>query len=850
MKSLQFCKAGSSVHSIHQGHMCTATTCPFQANATTGIPFHGIAQPDPQAAIPLDPSRFYQMHLDTEIPMFGDQNDFESDEDSWASHLPVEAAAADDAPVNDVQPQARDHNAAYKLAARLVNHSNRAPLATIIEQGSYSTLNSHGSLLSVGRFPSLKSAENTSPNRSSKQRCRSLDEKALHDIQEDLAREHDTVTVAVPHARPNEEHEAADQASGTATPVASYQFELQSHSESTSGDGLFDEDDRGVKAFIRGVFQNVRGVSRTRSRSSSMAHVPFIGHRESPPYTLESSLYYDQRSHKTESSHVQRCDSDRLLRLSENMVATTGLGNQTRNCAIPFAGADLSAHTRQMLQCRSIEDESATLYASRPPVMPDRARVGSCERPYSKPIVRPGTCDTSREGDKAQKLLHQDHSMNNCSALYSYDGVPIQCQHSRFMTEASSAKDLFVAQNASYCSTMSTSYSGTVLGVDLDLQHDFAHSNRRSHSPPTPVWFTPQMEELERQASFSDSPESVADVSARAPPRRIISSALTSLLPIAAASGVVRPNYNTPKISFYSPSGNLIQPESSSPPDAGLSEDGSSPTTTTFHHNQRTSTSTQPKRTTRRPTLVPMTTPPTHKTRYPPNMQHHYKYQHPEIPQFSDCESYVVPKGPIKGCDGVVRENSLTPRSGVFLWHGQDKIPHTHRLTMHDLKAEARFYKARFIALAAAQSFAPSIPKGKTLQKRHVTNYNTYANKPHRYSNRTAETRKGKYREVGLGPFTAHALRVCFCQPYDGAGKPTSAPAAGVCMAGKPSAANGKNNADLVTKNAEHSLPNARVVGSGRRSEGGEAKRMTRRGSAAGSITRSPMTGATRRKTD
>ncbi|KAF2626174.1 hypothetical protein BU25DRAFT_422746 [Macroventuria anomochaeta] len=835
MATSQLCDSSRLAYGHHQGPVLITSNPPYQTDTAVENRVRGIIRAETRAAASLDPFTFYKTYLDTNVPLLGDQDDFESDDDGYTCNLG--AAAAHDTPVDDAQPQARCHTAAYKLAVRLANRSNGAPLATIIEQGSYSTLNSHGSLLSVGRFPSIKAAENTSPNRGSRRRSRSLDEKALHDIQEDLAREYDISTVAVPHARLDEEHGAADPASGTATPLTSYRFELQQSPSSHSGDELFDHDSRGVKGFIRGVLQNVRGVSRTRSRSSSMTHAPIMEHRESPPSTCGSSPQLGQQDQGPEFAHLPKCSRNVSTRASEGAAIPPTPEDQTRNRAISSSAIELSARAHPpLVQSPSYAPESTTIFGSLPPALPYRAATRSHEQPFSTPVVHAGTRDVAR-GDGIAQASTSHHDTFDTSARYTFDGAPVYRGCPSSLREASSAREVFTSQNTSFCSTMSTSYSGTVLGVDLDLQHDFSHPIRRSQSPPTPVWFTPQMVELERQASFSESPESVkTSVPTHAPCRSITSSALTSLLPIAAASGIVRPNYNTPKISFYSPSGNLIQPESSSPQGTSPSEYGGSPTVTTSYYNKQNANAASPSGGLPiRPPLVPMTTPPTQKTPLPPHLRHHHNYRHPEMSQISSCESSITPKGPLKGCDGIVRENSLTPRSGIFYPHGKDRAHRSTRLIMHNLKAEAKFYKARFLALAAAQSFAPSIPKGRTLQKRHVHSYNTYARNPH--TGKTT-TQKGGYREDVLGPLAAHALRVCFCQPYDGAGESTRATAAGACMAGEPLPAKGKLKADQDVKDVERSLPNARVVGSGRRSEGGDRKRAARRDSAVNSTTR------------
>lgn len=836
------------VHGSHKLSSLTNNISTYRPDVAVENRIRGAER---RVAAPVDPFTFYKTYLDTNIPLLGDQESFESDDDGYTCNSG--AAVTHDAPVDDAQPQARGHTAAYKLAVRLANRSNGAPLATIIEQGSYSTLNSHGSLLSMGRFPSLKSAENTSPNRGSRRRSRSLEEKALHDIQEDLAREHDAVAVAVPYARLDEEYGAADPASGTATPLTSYRFEMQQSPSSQSGDESLDYDSRGVKGFIRGVLQNVRGVSRTRSRSSSMTQAPIMQYRDSPPLSGKSSPHVDQKGRSLEFTDAQKCNRNISTQLTEGAVLPSIPGGQNKNRAISSSGVERSAHAHTPLsQSRSNNFEPAAVFGSISPVLPCRAATHSHEQPFPTPTVRPGTCGRAREDGMSESSISRQDVVDN-SARRTFDDMPVHRGPPSSLKEASSAREVFASQNASFCSTMSTSYSGTVLGVDLDLQHDFTHPTRRSQSPPTPVWFTPQMAELERQASFSESPDSVEATDApHAPYRSITSSALTSLLPIAAASGIVRPNYNTPKISFFSPSGNLIQPESSSPQGSSPSDYGNSPEITTSYYNKQNSNIASSSGSLPiRPPLVPMTTPPTYKTPLPSHLRHHHNYRHPEKSQISSHESPITPKGPVKGCDGVVRENSLTPRSGVFHPHGKDRVHRSAKLVMHDLKAEAKFYTTRFIALAAAQSFAPSVPKGRTLEKRHVHNYNTYASKPHHCSSGTAEARKGGYKEDFLGPLAAHALRVCFCQPYDGAGKPTHATTAGACLAGEPFSAKGRLTVDRDAKDADRPLPNARVVDNGRCCEGQDAKRTMRKDSAVGSTTqRSSRVDTTRKRVD
>ncbi|KAF2276657.1 uncharacterized protein EI97DRAFT_442047 [Westerdykella ornata] len=107
------------------------------------------------------------------------------------------------------------------------------------------------------------------------------------------------------------------------------------------------------------------------------------------------------------------------------------------------------------------------------------------------------------------------------------------------------------AREVSPSCSASTRYSGTVLGVDVDLEQEFPNMNGPSPSPNrsgTPV-YQPSQEKLETPIPTRNAK----------PPKSITSFALPVLLPLAAAAGIVQVNTTTTTLSFYSPSGSLIQ---------------------------------------------------------------------------------------------------------------------------------------------------------------------------------------------------------------------------------------------------------------------------------------------------
>jgi hypothetical protein len=350
------------------------------------------------------------------------------------------------------------------------------------------------------------------------------------------------------------------------------------------------------------------------------------------------------------------------------------------------------------------------------------------------------------------------------------------------------------------------------------------------------------MAELERQASATETPESTIEIPTEVTRRSITSSALTSLLPIAAASGIVQPNYNTPKISFYSPSGRLIQPEGSSSPETPGSDWGT-PTASTSYYNR---TNTLTANTTlssaacfppARPSLFPMTTPPTTTAQLPAHLRYHHNYRQPEKSQINSCESLIMSGPAVKGCDGVIRANIPAPISAVrHSPHKRNKSSPQHKRhrstksLVRDLRGDANFYKSRLIH-KAVQSCSSAAEQSKqrsraTLVKNHTLRIDpaypfARASKPH---NRTTHA-LGRSREKPaqlpstpaalkvnkdtefLGPLAGHALRICFCQPYDGAGRET---AEAPCMRKQPSSTRIRGTKAVVGESEVE--PAARVV--------------------------------------
>ncbi|KAF1829791.1 hypothetical protein BDW02DRAFT_535487 [Decorospora gaudefroyi] len=797
-----------------------------------------------------DPFAYYKAFLDTSILPGRSKKDFSRDDDGYTCN-PVGIPDAQD--VSDVggQPQGRARAVPYNLAVRLANRSNNgAPLATIVEQGSYSSLNSRGSLLSVGPFPSLR-VENASPSRTLQRVSRSVDENALQRIQEDAQQELPPGAII---GGAHERHDSKPHAvSAATTSLALTSPRIHQTAGHHIGQVDCDVNNGKARGFFRGVLHTVRAASRTRSRSSS-TRASVMEYREDRPE--EASKDSSSRILPQASETRLLSDDGSGLPLSAASIATPGPERHARNRHISTSSPEFSARENlPLLSGLPHRVGKQTTFGLVPNLRPPLVATHSRERRSSVRLVPPEPHDAAQEGCGAGAPPPPDASMNKTSNEHVFYGLSVPDHTASSLTEHDRARE--TSRNASFCSTMSTSYSGTVLGVDIDLQHDFSHQVHRSRSPTpiAPLWFTPQLAELERQADATPSPPECKQVSgAQRKPCSITSSALTSLLPIAAASGIVRPNYTTPKISFFSPSGNLIQPEGSlTPGTASVSDFSGPPTSPTPYYNQTTPvtyrafppSSCLPRA---RPPLKPLTTPPTSSSPLPAHLQHHHNYGRGEQSQIDSTlgsmESVMVSTPVVKGCGGIVGTESLIFHTGLRYSHDKPKSRPQHgrhrtvRSCTEGIRQEARFRRARLIT--ALIRSCTTAGKGRTLRKRkaagrgaaatvynnlpHIPTSETMADKKRLHNTQQAKKKRGKGT---LGPLAGHALRICFCQPYDGAGKRTQAVAAdSICMMSsrtevKPNTRNRSTPRRQAVKDLELDvdvdavLPNARLIVSG-----------------------------------
>lgn len=721
------------------------------------------------------------------------------------------------------------------LAIRLANRSNGPPLATIMEQHSRSTLNSRVSLPSVSCATSLPNSDHVSPPCTFQKMPNHADDPELSRIAEDVSPEQDVSTIR--------ESRLAN-GSGSTPPTIKTPNQTsgiaQTHTTDFHiGDTEHSTGSQRISAFFCDVLQSVQNTSRVRS--SQLIQTTMIKSKDRRVRPVQCS----PRSHGYQFDIAQttydELSNPRLRNGSTSGPSLTPLGNsQIRGRQTPsLANVKFSAEADPPLLTTLPHDSKLmTDNSPVPPLLPPSVATRSDERFASVHPVQPTPRDGAHNGDTAK--VPAILSERICEMLVHNTPESVSVYPGNAASLAQCDRAIESSRNASFCSTMSTSYSGTVLGVDLDLGHELVGIQNMPHSPsPTPiappVWFTPQMGELEGQASMSESPAQATNDRTNTTSHSVKSFALTSLLPIAAASGVVTPNYNTPKISFYSPSGNLIQPENSSSPGTGSSEFSGSPTMATSYFYNVRSTPIHPAPPVR-PALVPMTTPPVFSAPLPAHLRHHHNYRHPENSQIVSTESFVLPSPVVRGCGGIVKSPSFTPRSGSrnqYPKFNSGSYQKHHRSTwsiVHDLKFEARFYKAGLITKACM--FRRPTAKGDVLHKRRVVSQcpEQEPSSNNRDSGRSGAAtivveEKARMRPTSrehahskLGPLAGHTMRICFCQPYDGVGRlkhegATDAP----CIRKFRSASDGLDQArragerDSGTQDCE--LPNARVVG-------------------------------------
>jgi hypothetical protein len=434
----------------------------------------------PSHTMPLaleDSFAYYKALLHTDTFSGSSANEVQLDDDGYTCH--IESSGAHNLISNSGQ-QARAHATPYHIAARVANRSNGAPLATIVEQGSYSTLNSHGSLLSASRFSCSRIAEDQSPNRASHHMVQSVDENPIRHIQRQVLQAQDATPATSAH--PALQNWGRSHAVLQMSMPIKYSSDLPRFPKSQIGDADHNEDDSKPTGFFRGVLRNVRTASHTESRLMSLTHTSVLKARSnrsdsSPPCQQQD---YDDRG---QESCPQNCKASNSMQSSSSV--TPSVKCQARNRKISFTNLEPSALTSPYLPLHEsslplLEHASSLETVSH--LLAPSVAARSREQALSVRVVPPEPRDVTDVDDTTSASTFSNRHKHDTSAHYVRDGVSVPK-----LSASSLKKQEYVSnetsRNASFCSTMSTSYSGTVLGVDLDLQHGSLQSARRSSSP-------------------------------------------------------------------------------------------------------------------------------------------------------------------------------------------------------------------------------------------------------------------------------------------------------------------------------------------------------------------------------
>jgi hypothetical protein len=429
---------------------------------------------------------YYKAFLHTNAPSSGSMTGLEQDNDAYTCHQ-GDTGSQGLHSVTSSQPDARARAIPHHLAVRFANRPNNvAPLATIIEQGSYSTLNSRGSLLSVGRFPSVRGPENISPVRASHRISRSLEGNVLHGIQEAAPQKQHAPAGVEAHAHPHEGRSSS--ICNIAKPMTSSIAELPRFPRSQIGDADHDVDGRRSKGFVRGVLQNVRAASKSRSRSSSLTHAAVVETREDRAGASGDnsplSPMREHDSHNCDNSSENYELSDLAQRLPSSAASTPAVGSQARNRKIPLTNRQSSAQTSSS---PSTHDSSLPLFeqasslASVSRLLPSAAISCSPERTSSVRLVSPEPRDVAYGNVTIRAPTLSTQHTDDTSAQHTFHGAYVSKCSTSSLAQHDRTRE--TSHNASFCSTLSTSYSGTVLGVDLDLIHETPRSLHQSSSP-------------------------------------------------------------------------------------------------------------------------------------------------------------------------------------------------------------------------------------------------------------------------------------------------------------------------------------------------------------------------------
>lgn len=579
-------------------------------------------------------------------------------------------------PERNEKQESQLRHAPCNLAARSTCRNNRVPLGTIAEQGSVSTLNAKDSQSTVGFVPSLFVVENLTRRKISyrstqRQNDNPRDSISHEDRHQDNTCDETTCTICVE----GKQHGRSKSHRAKSTVASS--ISLANHGEASSWSSGSDQRPGAciTKGLVRGAWTQIRRGTRSRSPPSSNIQSAKLDPQD---------LWPDIRPSKNTNNATANLDSLGSLNSTPDSATTQGWleqstsrqpkatvrpgpdGEEKLSPALPAYPSTLEPNRASDFLAFPVLDISAGNQASE--VLPSPV----CSAP---PQPRDAALD--HVGHAATTVLHRDR--DDSAARYTPNGALIRSNDQFTLDDL--PREL--SHTTSFCSTMSTCYSGTVLGIDLDLEPESQHATEHAMGP---VWSGPKDSAV--NSPGSSKLESQLDSAVLHHHRSITSSALASLLPIAAAEGIVQQNLRMPLLTFHSPTGNLIQPQDALFTHIPLSSSRSRlayfsaiPVTSTSyvsvtnlhstHSNLPTATSSVPVR------LAPLPTSTLSQLTAPLPEHLHCRYDHSSVanthrgstcdnPELVSHRPIVVTPGPqIRGCGGVLRPTNLSSRSDI-----------------------------------------------------------------------------------------------------------------------------------------------------------------------------------------
>ncbi|OCK84074.1 hypothetical protein K432DRAFT_389825 [Lepidopterella palustris CBS 459.81] len=638
---------------------------------------------------------------------------------------------------------------ACNFAVRFTNRPNGTPLTTIIEQKSYSTLNSHPSLVSsTYRYTPAKQSESSPIHRTGPQTVdgrrrlsQSLDEVTLYKLGQATNQRHDAA------ARTDAYHASTQQLDLVDT-LRHHPTSPKPFAALAAGCSPSDDDQtrgtttgnaaRGFKVALHGLLQNIReaprhslSLSALRNQFRQDESVRRASGRNTVPTAKDGYNFIGDPVmappiyHQTVTTHVG-ASSGQILDRSTHHSPRENEPNDNRAAESAMKNIASAVPPTPQFQVEATKPKNT------PPKRTLRVPMALISHPASSsptpspskfpspPSLNPtsilSTYHTTNNFDRAISVpLLSNRSRDDLTSRYTYAGISIA------RPNAPSLRNYDRCRETSFGSTATTtSVSSSILGPQLERVNAHSSNPRAQdlHLTPAPLRLRTKSfgstgtvtsvssstlgPQLERVNAHSTDPRP-QDLYLTPAPLRLHTKSNPKREPST-------PNYSTNSRpathtirSAALPVLLPIADLAGIPHPHFLPIDPTSPPTSPF------SFSASGLDAIARPAILPSTSPPTSTAQLPAYLRHHHHTHTHIVPQASK----------VVGCDGMVRPKSLVPRSGV------------------DRRCER--------TKAAKRKMGLDLGVG-------------------------VWSKGGRDRDSGVGAAAGWALRVCFCQPEDGAG--------------------------------------------------------------------------------